>query len=154
MPPIRILRLPLVTQSCDIGYNWLFGLHCISVMCVLCVVCVVIATIKYYSYLNTGVDRPWWLWEASRIPRQCAQKGGNVVSLTYRSPLPHTSYSFQWRTILQRQGLSKCRIPVTPSGFEPANFRIVAQCLNKLVATKEFRQEDVTAAIPRYDFHR
>jgi len=138
--PIRILRLPLVKQSCDIGYNWMLGLHCISDMCVLCAVCVVTATIKYYSYPNTGLDRPWRLWEASRIPRQSTQKVGNVVSLTYRSCLPHKRYSFQWRVISRRKGLSKCRIPVTPSGIEPVNFRIVALCLNQLVVTKTFQQ--------------
>lgn len=43
---------------------------------------------------------------------------------------------------------------MTLKGIELANFRIVAQFLNQLVATKTFQQEDVTTAIPRHDFHR
>ena len=79
-------------------------------------------------------------WD-SQISRQSAHEGGKVVSLKHRPPLTPRKYSWYsfllrvWvnpRAIVLSEGLCQWKIPVTPSGIEPATFRFVAQCLNQL----------------------
>ena len=76
----------------------------------------------------------------SQISRQSAHEGSKVVSPTNRPPLPSgnipgTHFCRDWvdpRATVRPEGLCKWKIPVTPSGIEPAIFRLVALCLNQL----------------------
>ena len=77
----------------------------------------------------------------SQISWHSAHEGRKVVSPTHQPPLPPQEIflvliSFRvWvdpRAIAQPEGLCHWKIPVTPSGIEPAAFRLVAQCLNEL----------------------
>ena len=78
---------------------------------------------------------------APRISRQSALEGGTVVSPMHR-PLLSAQEKFLllmfvrgWvdpRAIVRLEGLSHWKMLVTPSGIEPATFRLVAQCLNQL----------------------
>ena len=66
--------------------------------------------------------------------------GGKVFSPTHRPPLPPVnipgSYSLRgWvdtRVIVQPKGLCRWKFPMTPSGIEPATYRLLTQCLNQL----------------------
>jgi hypothetical protein len=88
-------------------------------------------------------------WQALRAPggrgsqvfRQSAHEGGKVVSPNHRPPLPPRKDSWVlisvrgWvdlRAIVRPKRLCQWKIPVTPSGIEPATFQFVAQCLNQL----------------------
>jgi hypothetical protein len=72
----------------------------------------------------------------SQISRQSAHEGGKVINPTQRPPLPLRKYS--WYSFLLEaelnpgtrdgpEGLCQWKIPMTPSGLEPATFRLVAQ---------------------------
>ena len=73
----------------------------------------------------------------SHISRQSAHEGGKVVSSMHWPPLPPRKYSC-YSFLLEAESTPgpKCgrkdyineKIPVTPSGIEPATFRLVAQC--------------------------
>ena len=96
------------------------------------------ATVLPYS-LYKGKAVPLQVWsdpEGSRKLRfpdfmTTAQDGGKVVSLTHRPPLPpgnSSCYSFLLEA--ESKDFMSMKIPVTPAGIEPANFRFVTQHLN------------------------
>jgi hypothetical protein len=77
----------------------------------------------------------------SQISRQSIHEGGKVVSPMHRLPLPPQEILLVlisvrgWanpRATVQPEGLCQWKIPTTPSGIEPATFRLAVMCLNQL----------------------
>jgi hypothetical protein len=82
-----------------------------------------------------------------RLPdflRQPAHEGGKVVSPTHRPPLPQEIFLVLisvrgWvdpGPQCDRKDYVNGKIPVTPSGIEPATFLFVAQCLNQYATAR------------------
>jgi hypothetical protein len=94
------------------------------------------------------IHLPFWLFRALlsmlKLKKQSHYRPGQalkVVSPTHRRPLPPRKYfwySFlleSWvnpRFVVRPEGLCQRKIPMTPSGIEPAAFRLVVQSLNHL----------------------
>jgi hypothetical protein len=74
----------------------------------------------------------------SQILRHSAHEGGKVDSPTHQTSLPQEIFLVLisvrgWvdpMTIVLQEGLCQWKIPMTPSGIDPATFEFVAQCLN------------------------
>jgi hypothetical protein len=93
----------------------------------------------------------------SQISRQSAHEGGKVASPTHRPPLsPREKFLVLisvggWvdpRATVRPEGLYQWRIPMTPSGIEPATFRLVTHVTCNTLLNSTFN--DVVFGIGKY----
>jgi hypothetical protein len=92
----------------------------------------VIVKAKQFHYRPGQAQRFPGGW-GSQISRQSAHESGKVVSPTHRPPLsPGNRGWVNPRAIVWPEWICQWKIAMTPSGIEPAAFRLVAQCFDQL----------------------
>ena len=126
----------LYRQPRDYTYDTMLIFHRWSHMWILKI------NIKVKVEVNKSHYRPWVFqeFEASRFQDNRHMKVVRLSALRtgrlYHQEIFLVFISVRgWvntRAIVRPEGLCQWKIPMTPSGIEPATFRLVAQCLNQL----------------------
>ena len=118
--------------------------HIVVSMCACVCVCVCVCVyVCMYVKVKQSHNRPG---VAQRVPAglgfqiswHSARKGGEVVSLTHRPPLPPgvllvLIFTMDWvdsKTMVRSEGNISLKNPVTPPAIDPETGRLVAQRLN------------------------
>jgi hypothetical protein len=125
-------------------YIYLF-IYLYIYMCVC--VCVCVCRVKQSLYRPREALRDPGVW-GLQISRQSAHESGKVVNTKHRPPLPSeiipgTHFVRGWvdpRAIVRPEALYQWKIPVTPSGIDRKNFRLIAQCLNQWYIPKNWKK--------------